>query len=92
MSQGDAQVFLIGQFLQLFLPQSVSHSIGAAPVCRDEQRLLVRVKLLTTGLPPSADALHSELSGVMVDMAGPFNRFLVGSQREPELVTHQWLI
>ena len=67
MSHRDRELFLIGQVLQLLLPQSISHSIGTTPVSGDEQLLFVRVELLATSLPPSADALHSKLGRVMVN-------------------------
>src|SRR6266567_3466051 len=67
MSHSDLELFLIGQVLELLLPQAISHSIGTTPVSSDEQLLFVRIELLATALPPAADAFHGKLGGVMVD-------------------------
>src|SRR5207247_752440 len=45
MRNRDAEMFFIGQFLELFLPEAVSGTVGAAPICGDEHVVLAGIKL-----------------------------------------------
>src|SRR6266568_5531356 len=67
MNNGDPQLFFIGQVLQLLLPQAVLHPIGPTPIGGDQYLLLLGIEGFATGVPPSSDALHGELSGLMID-------------------------
>ena len=67
MHHGDRQLFLMGQVLELFLPQPISHPIGVASISGDQQFLLVRIERFATLLPPPSDTLDGKLGGLMVD-------------------------
>ena len=58
---------LVGEPLQLDLPQSRAVAVGAAAVGGDRQPGSVRVALGSEVLPPGADRVDRELGGVVVD-------------------------
>ena len=67
VSAGDREARLVGQLLQLLLPQSVFRPIGAASISGNEQLLLAWIERFATALPPSSDALDGELSCIMIN-------------------------
>src|SRR5436190_13541026 len=67
MSHGDRELFLIRQFLKLFLPEAISGPIGTTPISRDQQFLFAWIKRFATAVPPPSDALHSKLRSIMID-------------------------
>ena len=67
MHDRDRQLFFIGQVLKLFLPQPLSHPIGAATIGGDQQFLLAWIKRFAGVMPPSSETLDGELSGVMIN-------------------------
>src|SRR6266516_162630 len=67
MSHRDGELFLSGQFLELFLPQPISCSIGTASISRDQQGLFPRIEPFATALPPPSDTLNGKLGGIMID-------------------------
>lgn len=67
MHNRDGKVFFISQFLQFFLPQSISDAVGAAPIRRDQQRLLAWIERFAPLLPPPSDTFHGKFSSLMID-------------------------
>lgn len=67
MRDGDRQLLFIGQVLQLFLPESVFDAVGTASISGDEQFALFWIENGPHFVPPSPDALHRELGGLMVN-------------------------
>lgn len=67
MSHGDHQLFFIGQFLQLFLPEPISCPLGATSIGCDQQLLFSWIEHFATALPPPSDALHRKLGRIMVN-------------------------
>src|SRR5260221_1574055 len=67
MSHRDGELFFSGQFLELFLPQPLSCSIGTASISRDQQCLFPRIEPFATALPPPSDTLNGKLGGIMID-------------------------
>src|SRR3954469_15319412 len=67
MNHGDRKVLFIGEVLELFLPETISCLIGATPISREQQLLFAWIECFARLLPPSPDAFHCELSGIMID-------------------------
>src|SRR6266566_4063917 len=67
MSHGDREVFFIGQRLEGFLPQFVSHAIATSPIGSDQEFVSLGIKSFAKVLPPPPDTLHSELRCLMID-------------------------
>src|ERR1019366_4842602 len=67
MNHGDRELLFIGEVLKLFLPETISCPIGATPISRDQYLLFAWIECFTRLLPPSPDAFHRELSGIMID-------------------------
>src|SRR5207249_10507381 len=67
MGHRNGQVFLVGQLLQLFLPQTISRSVGTAAIWSHQQMLLVRIELGADEVPPSSNTLHGKLCRFMID-------------------------
>src|SRR5579859_2161080 len=67
MSHGNRQMFFIGKFLQLFLPEPISCPVGATPISSNQQLLFARIEPFATGLPPPSNTLYRELGGIMID-------------------------
>ena len=67
MGHGDGQLFLIGQLLQLFLPQPVVGSDGPATLGGDQNLPPVGIELLPKEVPPSPDTLHGKLGRFMIN-------------------------
>ena len=63
----DRHPGLVGQTLQLDLPQARTIAVGATAVCGDRQRAGVRVALPAEVLPPTAERVDRKLGRVMVD-------------------------
>jgi len=66
----DLEPGLIGEFLQLELPQPRPVAVGPAAVGGDRQPRDVRVALGAEVLPPAADRVDRELRGVVIDPDG----------------------
>ena len=67
MADGDLESGLVGESLELGLPEAGAIAVGAAAVGGDRQRCRGRVARPAEVLPPGADARDRELSGVVVD-------------------------
>ena len=67
MTDLDRQPCLVGQALQLDLPQARTIAVGATADCGDLQRAGVLVALPAEVLPPTADRVDRKLGRVMVD-------------------------
>ncbi len=67
MSHSDRETGLVSQLLQLLLPQPIFRPIGATSIRSTEQLLLPGIERFATALPPSSDALDSELSRLMIN-------------------------
>ncbi len=67
MTDADLKAGLVGQALQLGLPQARAVAIRAAAVGRDRQRGRVGEALGSEVLPPALDRGDGELGGVVVD-------------------------
>src|SRR5438874_12324209 len=58
---------LVGELLQLYLPQPHARSVRAAAVRRDRQRARLGIALPPHALEPTADRLHGKLGRVAGD-------------------------
>ena len=67
MCHGDRHADLIGQLLQLPLPQPDTDAVAATAVRRDEQALCPRIARLAKFVPSPSNALDGEGCGVMID-------------------------
>ena len=67
MSDRDGKTALIGEPLQLELPQSDAGSIAASTVGGDGEACGVGVACLAEPLPPTADAFDRERAGIGID-------------------------
>ena len=67
VADGDRQPALVGEPLQLGLPQTGAVAVRAAAVGGDRQAVGVGVALVSELLPPPLDRGDGELGGVMVD-------------------------
>src|SRR5437868_1053724 len=67
MSHCNSQLFLIGKFLQLFLPKPVSGPIGTTSIWSNQQLLLVGIEPLANLLPPAPDTLDGKLCRFMIN-------------------------
>src|SRR5512142_904749 len=63
----DPQAGLIGELLQLHLPQPAAPPVGAAPIGRDQQPLRPWIDPAAHVPPPAPQRLHGELGGVVID-------------------------
>jgi hypothetical protein len=62
----DLKSELVGELLQLDLPESRAVAVRAARVGGDRQAGRVGVALASEVLPPAADAMHSELARIVL--------------------------
>ena len=60
MGHGDGQAGLVGEALQLALPQPQAHAVAAAAIGGDDQALGFRVARPAELVPPTPDALDRE--------------------------------
>src|ERR1035438_1433123 len=67
MKHPDRGADLVGELLQLGLPEPDARAVGPAGVRGDCQRVSVRVARVAEVLPPAADRAHRELAGVGAD-------------------------
>src|SRR6202040_660985 len=63
----DRHLQLVGELLQLDLPQASAHIVGAAAVRRDRQLTHIGIALASDPRDPGADRSDRELGGVVVD-------------------------
>src|SRR5215471_4466389 len=63
----NPQPDIIGQLLQLHLPQAVAAPVGTAPIGGDQQTLRTRIDSAAHVVPPSPDRFHGELGCVVID-------------------------
>src|SRR5258708_19643956 len=73
-------MFFVGQSLQGFLPQLVSHPIASSPIGGDQELMRLGIEAFATVFPPSPDTLPRE-----------FRRFMIDAHIETALVMHQVL-
>ena len=62
----NAQSRLIGEFLQLQLPQPQSPPVAATPVGSNQNRLRIRINASALKAPPAPNGGHRKGTGVMV--------------------------
>jgi hypothetical protein len=67
MSHRDREARLVGELLQLLLPQPISGPIGATSICGNEQLFFAWIKHFAEAEPPPSDTLDGKLSGIMID-------------------------
>jgi hypothetical protein len=67
VTHGDGEAQLVGEALQLELPEAQAVAIAAAAVRGDHERRGLRIDRRAHLLPPRADRLHRELAGVVAD-------------------------
>jgi hypothetical protein len=65
--EADREPGLVGQLLQLDLPEPYTRTIRAAAVCRDRQFPCIWIALSPHAFEPATNRLHGELSGVARD-------------------------
>src|SRR5947209_2840124 len=67
VADGDFDANLVGQVLQLALPQPQARAIAATAISGDEQSFGLRIANAADVLPPTANGLHCEGGRVVVD-------------------------
>src|SRR3954451_12903290 len=94
MMDRDGQTALIGQPLQLPLPQPHSHAVRAAPIGRDGQALGLRIARSPDLLPPAPDGPPRKGCRIMVlahsDPAGIGGQIITAvGPRPPQLLDQE---
>src|SRR2546427_2111661 len=63
----NPQPDIIGQLLQLHLPQAVTAPVRAAPISGDQQTLGTRIDGAAHVIPPAPDRFYGELGRIVID-------------------------